>query len=137
MLNTANRGNAKMKIVLFTIFFYTVQSAASSDTEELGKRIYLPKTNLLGDFQEGEASFFEPLPLTYFRRTRLHYSGSNFEYYPSTKALYKKMAVGATLQPSLQSAFTLGVTLSTLTQNVDSKETNFSGISLIIRTFTE
>ena len=126
-----------MKIVLFTIFFYTVQSAASSDTEELGKGIYLPKTNLLGDFPDGEASFFEPLPPTCFRRTRLHYSGSNFEYYPSTKAFYKTMAVGATLQPSLQSAFTLGVTLSSLTQKVDSKETNFSGISLIVRAFTE
>ena len=97
-------------------------SDPDSDTEELGKGINLRKTNLLGDFQESEASVFEPLPSSCFIKKKLHYSGSNFDYYANTKAFYSKMAVGAGLDASLQSTFTLGATLSSVVQKADSKE---------------
>lgn len=112
-------------------------SKPDSVTEELGKGLYLRKTNLLADFQESEASVFERLPSSCFVTKKLHYSGSNYDYYASTKAFYSKLAVGASLDASLESSFTLGATLSSVIQKEDSKESKVSGISLIVRSITE
>ena len=111
-------------------------SKPDSATEELGKGINLRKTNLLKDFQEREASVFEPLPLSCFIKKKLHYSGSNFDYYASTKAFYSKLAVGAGLEASLESTFTLGATLSGDIQKTDSKQSKVSGTSLNVKALT-
>ena len=113
------------------------ESEPDSVTEELGKGLYLRKTNLLADFQESEASVFERLPSSCFVTKKLHYSGSIYDYYASTKAFYSKLAVGASLDASLESSFTLGATLSSVIQKEDSKESKVSGISLIVRSITE
>ena len=86
--------------------------SGESDTQELGKEVYLRKINLLDDFQEKEASVFDSFPSTCFFKKDLHSTGSFFDYYASTKAFYWKVATEAGLDPSLQSSFTLGVTLS-------------------------
>ena len=114
-----------------------MESTASSDTEELGKGVNLRKTNLLGDFQEKEAKVFEALPETCFRRKKLHYSGSNFDYYKSTKSFYKHMAAAAGLEASLESTFTLGATLNSVIQKTESKESEVSGLALNVRALTE
>lgn len=103
--------------------------ADDNASKELGKGIDLRKTNLLGDFQERQASVFASLPSDYFIKKTLHYSDSNFDYFPSTKQFYQKMAIGAGLDASLESAFTLGATLSSLIQKADSNETQVSGMS--------
>ena len=108
-----------------------------SAIEELGKGINLRKTNLLGDFQERQASVFEPLPPTCLIKKELHDTGSNFVYYASAKAFYSKLAVGAGLGVSLMSAFTLGTTLSGVTQKADSKESKVNGMSLNVKALTE
>ena len=108
-----------------------------SATRELGRAINLRRTNLLGNFLEGEASVFEPLPEKCFVKQKLQYTGSNYDYYASTRAFYSKLAVGAGLDASLQSTFTLGVTLSTLVQTSSSKESKVSGISLNVRALTD
>ncbi|XP_068710185.1 DELTA-alicitoxin-Pse2b-like [Montipora foliosa] len=108
-----------------------------SDTFELGKGINLRKVNLLSDFQEHEASVFEELPSSCFKRSELHDSGSHFDYYASTKAFYSKTAVEAGLDASLQSTFTLGATLSSVIQTKDSKTNEVSGMSLNVRALTE
>ena len=113
------------------------ESGDSSDTEELGKGINLRKTNLLGDFQENEAKVFEALPETCFKRQKLHYSGSNFDYYKSTKSFYKHMAAAAGLEASLESTFTLGATLNSVIQKTESKESEVSGLTLNVRALTE
>ena len=105
--------------------------------KELGKGVNLRKINLLGDFQEEASSVFEPLPEKCFTKKKLHYTGSNYDYYASTKAFYSKMAVGAGLDASLQSSFTLGATLSSVVQQAESKESQVSGMSLNIRALTE
>ena len=105
--------------------------------KELGKAVNLRKINLLGDFQEEASSVFEPLPEKCFTKKKLHYTGSNYDYYASTKAFYSKMAVGAGLDASLQSSFTLGATLSSVVQQAESKESQVSGMSLNIRALTE
>ena len=80
---------------------------------------------------------FEALPETCFKRQKLHYSGSNFDYYKSTKSFYKHMAAAAGLEASLESTFTLGATLNTVIQKTESKESEVSGLALNVRALTE
>ena len=65
------------------------------------------------------------------------YSGSNFDYYASTKAFYSKIAEGAGLGASLESAFTLGATLSSVVQRTDAEKSQVSGMALNVRAFTK
>ena len=109
---------------------------ADNDTEELGKGIYLPKTNLLGDFQEDEASVFNSFPQDCFIKKPRRRISSNFNYYKSSKAFFSKLAVGVDLDASLESTYTLGVTLNSFAQKVDSKESTLSGVSLDTRSLT-
>lgn len=97
-----------------------------SDTQELGKGVYLRKINLLGNFQEEETKVFEDIPSTCFIKKDLHSTGSFFDYYASTKAFYSKMGIRAGLDASLQSGFTLGVTLNSVAQKVHSEQSKVS-----------
>ncbi|KAL9983877.1 hypothetical protein ACROYT_G006122 [Oculina patagonica] len=109
----------------------------TAETAELGKVINLGKTNLLGDFKEREASIFESFPSECFKKEKLNSSRSHFEYYSSTKAFFTKLAIQAGLDASLQSAYSLRVTLNSATQSISSKESKVSGISLIVEALTE
>ena len=124
-----------------TLFLVPAAMCRGGETDpvskELGKGVDLRKINLLGDFQEAESSVFEPLPEKCFKKENLHYTGSNFDYYASTKAFYSKMALGAGLDASLESGFTLGATLSGVVQKKESKEAQISGMPLNIRALTE
>ena len=111
--------------------------SGDSDTQELGKGVYLRKINLLNDFQEKQASVFESFPSTCFLKKDLHSTGSFFDYYESTKDFYSKVGMEAGLDASLQSSFTLGVTLSSVAQQVQSKESKASGMSLNVRALTK
>lgn len=114
----------------------TAGSNTFRETEELGKSIYLRKTNILRDFKEREVSVFEGLPSSCFTKTKLYRSGSNFDYYKSTKAFYSKISQGAGLETSLESTYTLGATLGFVSTKEDSNEFKVSGMSLNIRALT-
>ena len=110
-----------------------VKSSSRHDVmKELGKAIYLRKINLLADFTENEETVFEKIPYNCFTEKELHYSGSNFDYYKNTKAFYSKTATEAGLDTSLQTTFTLGVTLSSSSSIPYSSNIEVSGISLNI-----
>ena len=115
----------------------TAESTANIDTYELGKGINVRKTKLLEDFHEREAKVFETLPENCFKRQKLHYSGSNFDYYASTKSFYKHIAAAAGLEASLESSFTLGTTLNSVIRKTESKESQVSGMTLNVRALTE
>ena len=78
--------------------------------KELGKAIDLRKRNLLDDFTEYEGTVFKKIRSGYLEKKNS--SRSYFDYYKNTKAFYSKTATGAGFDASLQSTFTLGVTLS-------------------------
>ena len=126
-----------MLIICNCLTITSMGISGESDTQELGKEVYLRKINLLDDFQEKEASVFNSFPSTCFFKKDLHSTGSFFDYYASTKAFYWKVATEAGLDPSLQSSFTLGVTLSSAAQQVQSKESKVSGMSLNVRALTK
>ena len=109
----------------------------TSETEELGKVINLAKTNLLGDFKEREASIFESFPSQCFKKEKLNYTKNHYEYYASTQDFYSKLATEAGLELSLKSAYSLRVTLNSVTKSIGSKESKVSGISLIVEALKE
>ena len=113
------------------------ETLTTSETQELGKVIYLRTTNLLEDFKEKETSIFEAFPSECFRKENLSSTRSHFEYYESTKDFYSKLATQAGLDASLQSAYSLSTTLSSVTQSTSSSESKVSGISLIVESLTE
>ena len=125
-------------LVALTTAFKGITTGSNTfrETEELGKSIYLRKTNILRDFKEREVSVFEGLPSSCFTKIKLYHSGSHFDYYKSTKAFYSKISQGAGLETSLESTFTLGATLGTVSTKEDSNEFKVSGMSLNIRALT-
>ena len=127
-----------IQLTLFGVIAATCRGSEIDPVRnQLGKGVNLRKINLLGDFQEEESSVFEPFPEKCFKKKKIHKTGNNYEYYASTKDFYSKMAGGAGLDPSLQSSFTLGATLSSVWKKTESKESQISGMSLIIRALTE
>ena len=113
------------------------ETLRTGETTEIGKVINLPKTNLLEDFKESEASVFESFPLPCYRKETLNFSRSYFEYYESTKAFFSKLATQAGLDASLQSSYSLSISLSSVTQSTSSSASKVSGISLIVESLTE
>ncbi|KAJ7392549.1 hypothetical protein OS493_012229 [Desmophyllum pertusum] len=109
----------------------------TSETSSLGKIIFLAKTDLLEDFKEKEASIFEPFPPKCFEEEPLNTTKSRFEYYSSTKEFYSKLATQSGLDVSLQSKFSLGLTLNVATQSISSENSSVNGISLIVEALTE
>ena len=122
-------------VVLFVclIFVSTCKSAPSaSKIEELGKAIDLREANLLADFQELERAIFEPFkPECFIDETKQIQSSRKFmEYYENSRAFYSSLATQSELDVSLQSSYTLGVSLQVATKSKSSQSNKVSGMSL-------
>ena len=104
--------------------------ATGAENSALGRVIDLRKVNLLADFQEHENRIFEELPSKCLVKKTLKSSSSHFEYYANTKEFYKSLATQSSLSASLQSAYSLGVTVSVATNIQTSENTEVSGMSL-------
>lgn len=121
--------------VLFAclIFVSTCTSAPSgSKIEELGKVIDLREANLLADFEELERTIYEPFkPECFIDETKRIQSSRKFmEYYENSRAFYSSLATQSELDVSLQSSYTLGVSLQVATKSKSSETNKVSGLSL-------
>lgn len=122
-------------LVLFTcLIFVSISTGAPSASKivELGKAIDLREANLLADFQELERTIFEPFDSTcYIDETEKIQSSRKFmEYYENSNAFYSSLATQSELDVSLQSSYTLGVSLKVATKSKSSQENKVSGMSL-------
>lgn len=136
-----------MFVPLVLFIFMTVTSSstgaisasggAPDKTVELGKAIDLRGTNLLADFQERERTIFEPFDSACFRSFPLKSSRKFMEYYANNNAFYSSLATQSELDASLQSSYTLGVSLNVATQSKSSKTNKVSGMSLNAMTINE
>ena len=130
-------------LVLFTwlIVVSTSIGAAPSDSaiQELGKVIDLRLTNLLDDFQERERTIFEPFdPKCFIDETKQVKSSRKFtEYYENSNAFYSSLITQSQLDVSLQSSYTLGVSLNAATRSKRSQTDKLSGMSLNAVAITE
>jgi len=99
---------------------------------ELGKAIDLREANLLADFQELERTIFEPFkPECFIDETKKIRSSRKFmEYYENSRAFYSSLATQSELDVSLQSSYTLGVSLQVATKSKSSETNKVSGMSL-------
>lgn len=115
----------------------TLERHGLGGAEELGRAVNLRKIDLLGNFQQSEASIFVDVPSKCFKTQTLSYSGSYYDYYASTKDFYSKLAVSAGLDVSLESTFTLGASLTSVISSKKSTTSRVSGISLNVKALTE
>jgi len=121
--------------VLFTcLMFVSASTSAPSAGKiaELGKAIDLREANLLADFQELERTIFEPFkPECFIDETKKIRSSRKFmEYYENSRAFYSSLATQSELDVSLQSSYTLGVSLQVATKSKSSETNKVSGMSL-------
>ena len=129
-----------VSLVLLVFVLYTFKETCEATVAEnpgLGKVIDIRKVNLLADFQEQENRIFEEFPPKCLVKKTLKSSSSHFEYYANTKEFYKSLATQSSLSASLQSAYSLGVTVSVATKSKSSQNTEVSGMSLIKQALTE
>ena len=97
--------------------------ATGAENSALGRVVDLRKVNLLADFQEQENRIFEELPPKCLVKKTLKFSSSHFECYANTKEFYNLLATQSSLSASLQSAYSLGVTVSLATKSKSSQQT--------------
>ena len=124
-------------LVCVSSAFKLTCEATDAENSALGRVIDLRKVNLLADFQEEENRIFEELPPKCLVKKTLKSSSSHFEYYANTKEFYKSLATQSSLSASLQSAYSLGVTVSVATKSKSSQQSEVSGMSLIKQALTE
>lgn len=133
-------------LVLFTCLIVVSTSTgapsegpSSSKTVELGKVIDLRGTNILGDFQERERTIFEPFDSKCFidEKKKVQSSRKFMEYYENSNAFYSSLATQSELDVSLQSSYTLGVSLKVATKSKSSQTNKVSGMSLNAVAITE
>ena len=115
------------------------KSPSSSKTVQLGKAIDLRGTNLLEDFQERERAIFEPFDSKCFidEKNKIQSSRKFMEYYENSNAFYSSLATQSELDASLQSSYTLGVSLKVATKSKSSQNNKMSGMSLNAMAITE
>lgn len=128
---------SQVLLLCVTLASSEASEATTGESEGLGKVIYLLKINLLADFHEKENRIFDPLSSECFRKKSLKSSGSKFDYYKSTRELYKSLATESSLSASFTSVFTLSATVSVATKSKCSEKTEVSGVSLIKQALTE
>ncbi|RMX44401.1 hypothetical protein pdam_00011178 [Pocillopora damicornis] len=109
-------------LVCVSSAFKLTCEATDAENSALGRVIDLRKVNLLADFQEEENRIFEELPPKCLVKKTLKSSSSHFEYYANTKEFYKSLATQSSLSASLQSAYSLGVTVSVATKSKSSQQ---------------
>ena len=114
-------------------------TGAPSGSAELGKAVDLRGTNLLEDFQERETTIFEPIdPKCFIDETKSVKSSRYFmQYYKNSNAFYSSLATQSELDASLQSSYTLGLTLKVATKSKSSEKNTVSGMSLNALAITE
>ena len=115
------------------------KSPSSSKTVELGKVVDLRGTNILEDFQERQRTIFEPFDSKCFidEKEKIQSSRKFMEYYENNNAFYSSLVTQSQLDVSLQSSYTLGVSLKVVTKSKSSQTNKVSGMSLNAVAITE
>ena len=127
-------------LVFFLCLAVAFKSTVAYDkTVELGKVVDLRGTDLLSDFQERERTIFKPFNQECFIDETKGIKGSRkfMQYYENSNAFYSSLATQSELDVSLQSSYTLGVSLKVATKSKSSTENKVSGMSLNALAVTE
>jgi hypothetical protein len=99
----------------------------------IGKSIYIPKENLLGDIPNG-ISFFKQIPNECLRIVSLATTTKDQSFYKNTGEFYKSIATETGLDAKYEGHFSLGASLDVTTKSVSGSKREVSGTSLKLRT---
>ncbi|XP_078358950.1 DELTA-alicitoxin-Pse2b-like [Oculina patagonica] len=129
---------AHLVFICLTLLSTSTGAPAAKDIE-LGKAIDLRGTDLLSDFQERERTIYEPFPQECLidETDKIKSSRKFMEYYANSNAFYSSLATQSELDVSLQSSYTLGVSLKVATKDISEKTNKVSGMSLNAIAITE
>ena len=99
----------------------------------LGKSIYVPKEDLLGDIPNG-ISFFKEVPGECLRKVNLATTVKDQSHYKNTGEFYKSIATETGLDAKYEGGFSLGASLDATTKSVSGSKRDVSGTSLNLAT---
>ena len=142
-------GNIRKPQSSITFFLYTLYKVNSIQTHYkgmfsflvcsaefhalLGKAIYVPKEDLLGDIPNG-ISFFANAPDDCMRKIDLATTIKDQSFYKNTGEFYKSIATETNLEAKYEGHFTLGASLDVTTKSVSGSKRKVSGTSLNLAT---
>ncbi len=99
----------------------------------LGKAIYVPREDLLGDIPNG-ISFFKKFSDTCLRKVNLATTTKDQSFYKNTGEFYKSIATESGLDAKYEGHFSLGASLDVTTKSVSGSKREVSGTSLNLAT---
>jgi hypothetical protein len=99
----------------------------------LGKSIYVPREDLLGDIPNG-ISFYTKIPDACKRKVNLATTTKDQSFYKNTGEFYKSIATETGLDAKYEGHFSLGASLDVTTKSVSGSKREVSGTSLNLAT---
>ena len=121
-------------LVNLNIFSFTVCSEAEHHFHTLlGKSIYVPREDLLGDIPNG-ISFYTEIPDECKRKVNLATTTKDQSFYKNTGEFYKSIATETGLDAKYEGHFSLGASLDVTTKSVSGSKREVSGTSLNLAT---
>ena len=117
--------------ILNKAIFRTVCSAEFHNL--LGKSIYVPNENLLGDIPNG-ISFFTKIRKACLRKVDGAITVKDQSHYKNTGEFYKSIATETGLDARYERGFSLGASLDATTKSVSGSKRDVSGTSLNLAT---
>ena len=95
----------------------------------LGKSIYVPISNLLGEIPNG-ITFLKNVPKECYQKIERRKMVKDQSFYENTGQFYKSIATSTNLHAGYESKFTLGFTLDATTESISGSHRKVSGTSL-------
>ena len=105
--------------------------AVEDDRHDIGRSFYIPDTNIL-DVLTGGYKIFESIPDECIHVVTDSRIKDNMVMYEDEKSFYKSVGLERSIGGSLMNAFTMGVTLSAVSNGIRSTETSVKGATLDI-----
>ncbi|CAB3979653.1 Hypothetical predicted protein [Paramuricea clavata] len=119
--------------LVINVLFLTSVVRSAEFHSLLGKSIYVPREDLLGDIPNG-ISFYTKLPDACKRKVNLATTTKDQSFYKNTGEFYKSIATETGLDAKYEGHFSLGASLDVTTKSVSGSKREVSGTSLNLKT---
>ena len=103
------------------------------DTHALGKGFFIPSLDLMGSTFTQGSSIFKKLPEKCFYSEDPKITRQEAVFYKDTSAFMASLTSESGLEPSLETPFTLGVTVDAASKSISGSSRSVTGLSLILQ----
>ncbi|XP_063680794.1 DELTA-alicitoxin-Pse2b-like [Bolinopsis microptera] len=122
-------------MLVITISLAFLMSAVSADSTGLGQGFYLPALSLVEDNGYGK-SVFEAVPPECIKPVPSLVNREEKTFFENTKSFYSKMGVESSLSGEVTDGFTLGASIQSASNSIDSETLDVKGMSLDVYAIT-